>query len=409
MRVLFLTQIMPYPPDAGPRIKTWHVLRHLHRRGHEVDLVSFVRSDEMEHIGEVRRICRSIHTIPIRRSRLFDGWYLLRALMRGRPFLVERDNLSDMRKLVDELISKENYDIAHADQLTMAQFLLSARQNQARLARPSLVFDAHNAVWTIVEGMKTNVPPPLRPLLTLEARRIRAYEGRVILAFDHTLAVTRDDREALLQAAHAASNGSAVPPAISVIPIAVDTEALKPTGQDGESCNILTLGTLHYPPNADGIRWFAKEIFPHVRQLVPEASLTIVGKNPPPDFVGMERESEGAIEVTGYVPDLDPFMEEASIMVVPVRAGGGMKVRVLEGLARGMPMVTTTVGLAGIEARNGEEILVADDTVRFAAQTVRLLLDEHLRSKLSRQGRELAERLYDWNGVLNQLDDIYTA
>jgi glycosyltransferase involved in cell wall biosynthesis len=121
----------------------------------------------------------------------------------------------------------------------------------------------------------------------------------------------------------------------------------------------MTMGTLHYPPNADGIRWFAKDVFPLVRQQVPQVTLTIVGKNPPPDFLHLQEQYPGVITVTGYVPDLTPFMEKAAIMVVAVRAGGGMRVRILEAFARGLPVVTTTVGLEGIEARPGEDVLVA--------------------------------------------------
>jgi glycosyltransferase involved in cell wall biosynthesis len=193
---------------------------------------------------------------------------------------------------------------------------------------------------------------------------------------------------------------------ISVIPIAVDTQELKFTQRKQGSKNIITLGTLHYPPNADGIRWFFQEVFPLVHEHVPEATLTIIGKNPPPDFLQFAKDNP-AINVTGYVEDLTPYMERAALMVVAVRAGGGMRVRILEAFARGMPVVTTTVGLEGIEAEVGRDVLVEDEPQDFAESVIHLLQDEELQSMLAVNGRNLAEERYDWQVVLRKMDEVY--
>ena len=168
----------------------------------------------------------------------------------------------------------------------------------------------------------------------------------------------------------------------------------------------MALGTLHYPPNADGIRWFIQEVYPIVREQVPAATLTIVGKNPPKDFLELAAREPQSIQVTGYAPDLDPYLEAAALMVVPVRAGGGMRVRILETFSRGLPMVTTTVGLEGIDAVPGEDILVEDNPVDFADAVVRLLQDPSLQTRLAENGRRLAETRYDWQNVLKEMDEI---
>jgi glycosyltransferase involved in cell wall biosynthesis len=167
------------------------------------------------------------------------------------------------------------------------------------------------------------------------------------------------------------------------------------------------LGTLHYPPNADGIRWFAQEVFPLIQKEVPEVKLTIAGRNPPPDFLRMADASQGAIQVTGYVPQLKPYLEEAAVMVVPVRAGSGMRVRILEAFAQAMPVVTTTTGLEGIDAINGEEVMVADTPRDFANSVVALLQDEPLQARLAANGRRLAECCYDWKVILQKMNEIY--
>ena len=409
MRILFLTQIIPYPPNAGPRVKTWHVLRYLVERGHEVSLVSFVRSDEEEYVPVLRQHCAAVYTVPIHRSRVTDAAYWLRSHFSGRPFLIERDDLTAMRRLVRHLLATETFDVIHADQLTMTQFALEAKGNgerQQRVKRPFIIFDAHNATWTIWERMRENAPWFLKPVYQLEEARIKRYEGMLIDRFDHTTVVIEPDREALLQGL---ANGTAAGllPRISTIPIAVDTRVLQPIQRQPDSTNIVTLGSLNYPPNADGIRWFMREIFPLIRQQAPQATLTVIGKNPPPDFVQMAEQNPGVITVTGYVDDLTPYMEAAALMVVPVRAGSGMRVRLLEAFARAMPAVTTTVGLEGIDAEDGREILLADDAAAFAETTVRLLRDQAKQQCLANNGRALAEARYDWRVVLKQIDAVY--
>ncbi len=400
MRILFLTQIIPYPPDAGPRVKTWHVLRYLVGRGHEVTLASFVRPDELPHIAVLEQLGLTVHAVPIHRSRVADVGYWLRSHVTGRPFLIERDDLKGMRQLVSQLLSDIDFDVIHADQLTMTQFALGMGE------RPFTIFDAHNAVWTIWERMRENAPWFLKPVYKIEENRIQRYEGMLVEQFDHTMAVIKPDRDSLLRGV-TNSQTAAAAQRISVIPIAVDTTALQPTRRRPASTNIMTLGSLHYPPNADGIRWFLNEVFPLVQEQAPDVTLTIIGKNPPTDFVQAAAQLPDTVKVTGYVTDLTPYMEAAALMVVPVRAGGGMRVRLLEAFARAMPAVTTTVGLEGIEAVHGREVLVADDAVSFAAATVRLLGDKSLQRHLAENGRSLAETHYDWQAVLGQMDAVY--
>jgi glycosyltransferase involved in cell wall biosynthesis len=340
--------------------------------------------------------------------------YWIRSQLSGRPFLVERDDLRTMRDCIYEILSTTHVDCIHADQLTMAQFaLINFSDNHP----PIRVFDAHNAVWTIMERMAKNVPWFMRPILKIEARRVKRYEGGIVQSFDHTLAVTEIDRQYLgeaLESSYERKAGRKGHPArrktlnsITVTPIAVDTERLQPVSRDPHSKNLFTMGTLYYPPNADGIRWFAQDVFPMVKREEPKATLTIAGRNPPADFQRIAQESGGAIAVPGYIPDLRPHLEKAALMVVPLRAGSGMRVRILEAFAQAMPVVTTSVGLEGIDAITGEEALVADTPQEFAAAVVSLLRDQALQARLALNGRRLAECCYDWKIVLQRMDKVY--
>lgn len=406
-KILFLTQIFPFPPDSGPKVKTYHVIMALVRQGHSVTLVSFVRPEEVWHVSALQEICDSVHVVPIHRSRIADIRYMVRSYMTGRPFLVERDDLRSMQDMVNRLVCENEFQFVHADQLTMVQFAIRGVSGLSE-KRPKIIFDAHNAVWTIVERVKENARFFLKPFLAVEAKRVKRYEGELLQTVDHVLAVTDIDRILLEEALNFSNpkHKEHVSP-VTVIPIAVDTEKLRPIERKVGSKNIITLGTLHYPPNADGIRWFLNEVFPLVRMRVPDATLTIIGKNPPQDFLELAESNPETIRVTGYVDDLVPYLEQSSLMVVPVRAGGGMRVRILEAFAYAMPVVTTTVGLEGIYGVPDRDILVADTPTDFAERTVELMENAPLQEKLSTNGRELAIGRYDWRAVLSAMRPIY--
>lgn len=417
LRILLLTQIVPYPPDAGPRVKTWTVLRYLVSQGHEVHLLSLARREEESHLGVLRDLCETVNTVPIIRTRRMDIIAWLRSNASGRPFLVERDDVSAMSDLVRRIVVKRKIEAIHADQLTMAQFALRAKRSLIGTdSAPSLIFDTHNAVWRIVERFSDTASTLKKLVLEIESRRVKRYEGMLVREFDRTLAVSEIDRNALAEASSlrtdvidGANGGYSPGGRISIVPIGVDTKQIQPVQRHRDSRNILALGTLHYPPNAEGILWFGKDVFPLIQSQIPIVTLTIVGKNPDREIRKMGSGSGGAIRVCGYVEDLIPYLEESAVMVVPISSGSGIRVRILEGLARAIPMVTTTVGLEGIEATPGTDILVADKPADFANDVVRLLRDQNLRKSLATDGRRLAERKYDWRVALSPLDEIYAS
>src|SRR5512139_2496553 len=242
MKILFLTQIVPFPPDAGPKVKTWHVLRALVGQGHSVTLVSFIRPEEEQHIAVLEGLCEAVYGVPIRRSRLADIGYMVRSYLTRRPFLVERDDLRSMQELVNRLVREGDFDFIHADQLTMVQFAVRGASVIPGKS-PRVIMDAHNAVWTIVERMEENARWFLKPVLGVEAKRVKHYEGELLQTVDHVLAVTETDRACLEEAMRSLQSnkeGRAAP--ITVIPIAVDTHQQQPVTRRPGSKNIVTLG-----------------------------------------------------------------------------------------------------------------------------------------------------------------------
>lgn len=407
MRILFLTQVLPYPLDAGPKVRAYFVLRHLARR-HQVTLVSFVRGTDTEeakdHLGSY---CSAVHTVPITRSLPGDAAHLLGSLVTGAPFLIARDSVPAMDRLVADLAGAQDFDAVHSDQLWMAPYALAARE-RARGRRPMAVLDQHNAVYQIPQRMARWERNPLkRAVLELEWRKLARYEARVCREFDRVVWVTEQDRVAVRAAGPAGGSPGGSGCGGPVIPICGDPEAT-PALQGAPGARRVTfLGGLHYPPNAQGVLWFAREAWTVIAREVPDAILTVIGKDPPAEL--RSRGSVvGNVEVTGYLKDPLPYLRETAVFIVPILAGGGMRVKIVEAWLWGLPVVSTMVGAEGIEASPGENILIADTPADFARAVVGLLARPAEGERLGSAGRRWAEERYSWRTVYPAWDAVYS-
>jgi glycosyltransferase involved in cell wall biosynthesis len=199
-----------------------------------------------------------------------------------------------------------------------------------------------------------------------------------------------------------ASTGQPQPPS-TVIPICADPTHIHPLARAVNPRRITFLGGLHWPPNAQGVRWFADQVFPQVRAAIPEATLTVIGKDPPGGLEG-----EG-IEVTGYVADLMPFLAETAVFIVPLHAGGGMRVKILDAWSWGLPVVSTTIGAEGIYAQNERNLLLGDSALAFAQAVTRVLRDPTLAQQLGQNGRQTVTDRYDWRVIYSAWDEVYAG
>ena len=402
MRILFLTQVLPYPLDAGPKVRAYYVLRHL-ARAHEVTLVSFVRNtDTPEAIAHLRSFCKAVHTVPIARSKLKDGAYFLKSLTTGQPFIIERDWRANMAQQLKQLLGDgQPFDAIHADQLWMAPYALWAQQ-RAHGPKPTVTLDQHNAVYMIpLRIAESEQNPVKRRILHLEARKLIQYEIEVCRQFDHVAWVTQEDYDAVQKQAQqlpVPNNG--------IIPICGDPEAEAALPRKAGARRVTFLGGLHYPPNAQGICWFAEKVFPQVLAQAPDTILTVIGKQPPAALKSYPIPAAN-LEVTGYVADPKPYLAETAAFVVPLLAGGGMRVKIIDGWTWGLPVVSTQIGAEGIQWRANENILIADAVSDFAAATVRLLQDANWAQQVADAGRAWVVQNYNWRTTYRQWDQIY--
>jgi len=410
LNILLLTQVLPYPLDAGPKVRAYYMLRHLSQR-HDVTLVSFVRADDRpEYVAHLAQYCRAIHTVPMVRSTARNLRAGIKGLATGLPMIVARDDAPEMSALLRRLAQETRFDLIHADQLSMAWYALLAVQAAPR--RPRTLLDAHNAIYKLTERMAAEVGGLRRLIFQREARAFRRYERDMLRRFDAILTVTDEDRTLLLDL-FAEPERSQQAAKLTTLPICVDPTQVAPIDHSPiyQSTNlpiylptILHLGTMFWPPNINGVLWFAREVLPLIWQQQPEARFVVVGKNPPAEVQALA--ADPRIQITGYVADPLPYLQEAGVFVVPLHSGGGMRVKILDAWLWGLPIVATPIGAEGIELVEGENILLAGDAASFAAATLRLLADRELNQRLRLAGRRWVEQRYAWQVIYPRIDAL---
>jgi polysaccharide biosynthesis protein PslH len=397
LNVLLLTQVLPYPADSGPKVKTLNVIKYL-ARAHRITLVSFTRGDQRADVEALRRYCAAVHTVPIDRAPWRDAVALARSLLTGQPWMMLRDERAAMHKQIADLCAQEKFDIAHADQLNMAQY---AR----RVPGARTVLDLHNALWLLYQRLAATMSRgPRRLLLERDWSLLKNYEGHECRAFDAVLAVSDEDRVALNDAI--VSTRAPARDDIVVAPISIDGDDVCAVTRDPGARRVLHIGTMYWPPNIDGMHWFIEQVLPLVHARLPGLGFDCVGARPPQSLIDAGAR-DPRVNIAGYVADVDSYLRQCGVFVVPLRAGGGMRVKILNALAQGLPIVTTTLGCEGIALENGVHALIADTPEAFAAAMLRLLENPAEAAAFGMRARELFEKRYDYRQALRVMDRVY--
>jgi glycosyltransferase involved in cell wall biosynthesis len=413
-RVLFLSQLVPYPPDAGAKVRSYFVLRYLAQR-YSITLLAFSRPDDRpQAIEHLRQYCEQVITVPIHRTKVRDIRMLAASLLNGDSFIIRRDTVPEMNAQINRLLASGSFDYVHSDQLWMAQYGLRARQ-AAQHGKPCLILDEHNACFQIYQRLSENETNPFkRWLWTHEWPALQRFEIQACANFDRVITVTEEDRQILqplVVSSEKERNHSGTRKDFNTIPICVDVDAIQPVTPKNGSLDTLHLGTMFWMPNVEGVLWFAREVWPVVRQQFPQATFTVVGKNPPTSVRELANSSPqgvgSGILVTGYVADPLSYLENAAVFVVPLFSAGGMRVKIVDGWRWGLPIVSTTIGAEGIRYQDGENILIADTPEDFSKAVIRVLSEPDLAQRLRQNGRRWVEEHYDWQKVYSAWDAVY--
>ena len=395
--VLFLAHLFPWPLDGGGQIKSYHTLRLLASR-YDVTLLSFVRPSDTPGDAPLADLCAGgVETVPLRRSKARAIATALRAPLTGQSFIVARDNTPAMRAAVARHLQTGKYVAVHVDHLQMAQFIPDNTCGAA------VILDNHNIEHRIPQRLAqaSGASPLTRWYAGGEWPRLQRFEVAACRRADRLLTVSPEDRDGLVALA------PDIAAKTTVFPIGVDSEYWGGVRRDENARNLVSIGTMYWPPNVDSMVYFCAEILPLVRQAVPDAHLQIVGARPAPDVTALAQ--PGVVTVTGTVPDVRPYGAGCGVFVVPLRSGSGMRVKILNALAMGLPVVSTYVGAEGIDVTDGVNILLADTPEGFAHAVVSVLQDAALAHRLGEAGRCLMQEQYSWEGVGRHLLGVYDS
>ena len=373
--ILLISRCPPYPLHLGDRLIIWHLARELSRRGYVIDLLAlYDREDDPQHVAKYRSFFRHIELI--REPRRPGSTYLRRLLDPSARFAdaAEKSFCPPLWRTIADYLGRFDYDLAHCfGAVSVYEF------HPLFSELPSLItpYESH-ALYLQSAAAQGQLSARLRLPLA------RRFERFMFTPYDRTVVISEADK-AVLRALQPALN-------IAVIPNGIELERFRPRHEGRDPFTLLFSGNYAYPPNQDAVRLLAQHILPRIRLTQPETRLQLVGVNPP-DW--MRDLASDHIEVTGHVPDVAPYLALATVFVCPLRFGAGLKNKVLEALATGIPVVATPQSVAGIHVSHGESAIIAPAD-EMAEAVVELLRDDAGRHRLSLAGRQLIESEYSW-------------
>ena len=385
LRVLFLSQRVPYPPTRGDKIITWRMVQRLHAN-HDLTCLAFAHDeDDRQGAKELERLGIQIVTVPYERFMgvLKSGW----ALVTGHPLTTSLLGSSRIRAEVASRAAETDLMVAFSS--SMGAYLLP----YAGVPRVLHFCELDSDKWRQY-AQRSRWP----------MRWVYAREARTLLNLEHVLARAMSANIVCtpLERAVFTANLSGLP--CAVMRNGIDLEYFSPEGLAPEPGHIVFTGVMNYLPNVDGCIWFATDVLPRIAEAHPNAMFTIVGANP--SRAVLKLAANPRVLVTGRVPDTRPFLRRASVCVAPLRIARGIQNKVLEGLAMGLPVVGTTPATQGVGGTDGRDYLVADDPDRLAATIGNLLTHESERAALGRRGRAFVEQNYSWAQSLDLFDEL---
>ena len=390
MRILFLSRWYPYPPDNGSKLRIFNLLRALSRR-HKISLLSFREADDVTDepdVERMREVCTAVRAVPYRRFRPGSAKSMV-GLLSPRPrSLVDTYSPKMLAAVMDEY-QRNGCDVLIASQLDMVPYALALPKV------PSILEEVELAVYRDAMHRSGNIRSRLRAGVTW--LKLSAYLRRVLPRFVACTVVSDVERAHLQQVVPGYPN-------VTVVPNAVDTSQYDHDYGLPQPNTLVFTGALTYSANHDAMRYFLEEVFPIVARAIPEVSLRITGKYDGVDLTSLP--SRSGVELTGYLPDIRPLVAQSWASVVPLRVGGGTRLKILESMALGTPVVSTSKGAEGLGVTSGQDILIADDAKEFSVLLESLLHSPALRCRLSEAARRLVRTRYDWEVVARGINDL---
>ena len=392
LRILWVKAGKLLPVDTGGKIRSYNILRQLARH-HQVTLLSYYGGQrDLAYEDEIQRElpgAETIYTAALDGGATAQSLDYVRRVFEAAPFAVSKFTHPDVKRVIATWLTSNKFDVAVCD------FLSASLNFPENLATPTVLFQ-HNvetALWRRMASTESN--PAKRMAYTIEARKMARYERAALRKFHHVVAVSDHDREQMR------SMNPSCP--ISVVPTGVDTQkyAVAPPAQ-AEPPRIIFLGSMDWEPNVDAVIYFCQEIFPRVRAEFPSALFQIVGRNP---HSRVKQLASDSVEVTGTVPSVAEYLRDATLVVVPLRIGGGTRLKIFEAMAMGKAVISTSIGAEGLDVKNGRDLILSDEAATFSEATILLLKDAALRRRYEQAAAQLAAQ-YDWSKIVQRFVEV---
>ena len=392
IRILFLSPTVPFPLTDGGRIRVFNLLKQIATKNDVTLLALETQPTDAEGVVELQRLGVQVHLVPNAPTLPPVSFgTLVKAFLRQQPITVARYDLPAYRLKFKELVATETFDLVHYEMFHTAQF-----HTGTDLPGVLSQQNVDSAIWRRLSGETAN--PFYKFAYWTQQLAFQRYERVLSPKFD-AVTCTSDIDAAVFQR-HCAQD------VIEIIPNGVDVTHYQPDFASEVPAHLIYIGSMDWYPNEDAVGFFVDEVLPRIQERVPDVRFSIVGGNPS-GRVQKLAEREGVV-VTGRVPEIKPYFAEATVFVVPLRIGSGTRLKILEALAMGKAIVSTSVGAEGLDLRDGEEIFITDEPAAFADAVTRLLTDVPLRRQVGENGRARVEQDYDWRSIGEKLHRLYT-
>jgi len=387
MRILF---VCPYAPSLI-RFRSYNFIRALARQGHDISLLCLVHDkEELESVQHLKQYCRSVETVYLRPYRS-----LINCIIYAPSSVALQSAYCFSKALgakVSSALSAQQFDVVHVEHIRAAYALPEGKRNTPA------VFDSVDCITSLYREFALDKPSRVgRLIAAFEARKLGHYEQAQASRFDRVI-VTSDRERCELKKLAPDSD-------IDVVSCGVDLDYFDKGDGFGETGRLVLSGKMSYYANEAAARFFCMKVFPLIMSQEPQATLAIVGSSPSRLVQRCGRMP--GVTITGYVPDIRPFLREARVAVCPIKVGAGIQTKVLEAMAMGKPVVATSKACKALSVKSGEHLLIADDPKEFADAVVRLLRDDELAEQLGQNGRAYVENHHNWDDKARQLVETY--
>lgn len=388
MKILFITPRLPYPPHGGDKLRAFNFIKYLSRK-HTIYLISFIESEkELEYVAPMKEYCADVEVILLKPMQSYINCILYSLSL--IPFQVAYYRDGRMKDKIRKVIETEKIIGIYIHLLRMAQYVKDIK--------------GINRILDLTDALSLSLKRSLRfrnhlffLFYFVEWLKISIYEPRIVKHFNRCLLVSAIDRKTSRSLSRADN--------ISIISNGVDFDYFKPTGKEYNHNSIVFIGNLHSFPNRDAVLYFYRDILSLIKEEIPDIKFYIVGINPPEKILELAKDKN--VIITGGVDDSRPYLSDAAAMVCPIRVATGMQNKILEAMAMGLPVISTSVATLWMDRKEGSGVLTADAPAEFAKKVIEVIKNKDMREELSLNARKLIVENYDWNKNINKLELLF--